>query len=187
MRDRVGDWIQVYTGRPFWPLDPRPDEIDIEDIAHALSMKCRYGGHCLRFYSVAEHSVLVSRHVPAHDAFWGLMHDAAEAYLADIPRPVKRDLRDWRVIEARVMDAVAARFGMAPSEPASVKHVDLAITSDERAAIMAEGPPWGGLPPPVGAAIRCLSPTEAKAAFLARFGELYLAAKMGAVQRSRMQ
>ena len=173
MNERVGDWIQVYTGRAFWPLDPRPEEIYIEDIAHALSMKCRYGGHCLRFYSVAEHSVLVSRHVPAHAAFWGLMHDAAEAYLADIPRPVKRDLHGWRNIEARVMAAVVARFEMTPAEPASVKHVDLAITSDERDALMAAGgPEWGELAPPVGVSIRCWTPTDAKAAFLARFKEL---------------
>lgn len=169
---RIGDWIQVYTGRPFWPLDPRPHEVDIQDIAHALSMKCRYGGHCLGFYSVAEHSVLVSRHVPAEHALWGLMHDAAEAYLADIPRPVKRDIPGWKELEARVMRAVTERFGMPTQEPVEVKDVDLAITSDERVAIMALGPAWDALPPPVGASIRCLSPADAKAAFLERFEEL---------------
>jgi hypothetical protein len=65
-----GDWIQTATGRPFWPIDPRPEDIDIEDIAHALSMLCRFGGHCLRFYSVAEHSVLLSQYVAPEHKLW---------------------------------------------------------------------------------------------------------------------
>lgn len=69
--DRRGDWIQTFTGRRFWPLDPRPEDVCIEDIAHALSLKCRFGGHCTRFYSVAEHSVHVSNYVPAEFALWG--------------------------------------------------------------------------------------------------------------------
>ena len=65
---RKGDWMQTYTGRQFWPIDPRANEVHIEDIAHALSMMCRYNGHCRTFYSVAEHSVLVSQHVPPEHA-----------------------------------------------------------------------------------------------------------------------
>lgn len=169
---RRGDWIQVYSGRPFWPLDPRPDEVHIEDIAHALALKCRYGGHSLTFYSVAEHSVLVSRHVAPEHALWGLLHDAAEAYLADIPRPVKRDLQGWHAIEAAVMRAVCLRFGMALDEPPEVKHIDLAITTDEKDAIMCRGPEWSGLLPPIGADIQALLPHEAERAFLQRFAEL---------------
>ena len=60
---RKGGWIQTYTGRQFWPMDPRSHEVFIEDIAHSLSMMCRYAGHCERFYSVAEHSILLARHV----------------------------------------------------------------------------------------------------------------------------
>lgn len=58
--ERAGDWMQTFTGRQFWPMDPRPEDLDILDIAHALSLLCRFGGHCQRFYSVAEHSVHVS-------------------------------------------------------------------------------------------------------------------------------
>lgn len=169
---RVGDWLQTFTGRPFWPLDPRPDEIDIEDIAQALSLKCRYGGHCLCFYSVAEHSVLVSQHVAPEHALWALLHDAGEAYLADIPRPVKPSLDGWKAIEARVMRAVCDRFGLPHQEPREVKAVDFAITTDEKISLMADGPAWTGLMPPVGAVIRGLSPVEARAAFMARFAEL---------------
>ncbi|MFN9113590.1 MAG: phosphohydrolase, partial [Bacteroidota bacterium] len=70
-------WIQTFSGIAFWPLDPKPEHVRIADIAHALSMKCRYNGHTRKFYSVAEHSVLVSRHVPEEDALWALLHDAS--------------------------------------------------------------------------------------------------------------
>ena len=170
---RVGDWLQTYTGRCFWPLDPRAEEIDIEDIAHSLAMKCRYGGHVLRFYSVAEHSVLVSQHVPQDFAFWALLHDAAEAYSADVPRPLKRNMPDWKPMEARIMRAVCERFGLPASEPAAVSAVDFAMTTDERAALMtACRRDWGELPAPVGAAIRCLAPSDAESLFLARFAEV---------------
>ena len=82
---RNGSWLQTYTGIQFWPLDPRPEEIDIQDIAHALSLLCRFNGHCQRFYSVAEHSVHVSTILAPEFGLWGLLHDAAEAYLSDIP------------------------------------------------------------------------------------------------------
>lgn len=170
---RVGDWMQTFSGGCFWPLDPRPSEIEIEDIAHALSMTCRYGGHSKRFYSVAEHSVLVSLHVPPAVAMWGLLHDAAEAFSADVPRPLKRNLPGWKAIEARIMAAVCERFGLPPNEPPEVKRVDLAIMSDERAAFMAPcDRDWGNLPPPIGAVIGCLTPDDAKALFLSRFREL---------------
>jgi 5'-deoxynucleotidase YfbR-like HD superfamily hydrolase len=170
--ERIGDWIQVYSGRPFWPLDPRAEEVEIEDIAQALSLKCRYGGHCLRFYSVAEHSVLVSQHVAPEHALWALLHDAGEAYLADVPRPVKPSLAGWKALEDGIMRAVCDRFGLPHAEPGEVKRVDFAITTDEKAALMAEGPAWTGLLPPIGARIEGLPPMEARAAFMARFEEL---------------
>jgi uncharacterized protein len=90
MSTRTGDWIQTYTGKQFWPLSPLPEDIVIEDIAHALSMQCRFGGHVRTFYSVAQHSVHVSLLVEPQYALWGLLHDAAEAYLVDLPRPIKK-------------------------------------------------------------------------------------------------
>lgn len=170
---RKGGWIQTYTGHCFWPLDPRPDEVHIEDAAHALSMLCRYNGHTTRFYSVAEHSVLVSMFVPAEYALWGLLHDVPEAYCSDVPRPLKRHLREWRPIEAGIMRAVCARFGLPEDEPAEVKHVDLAITSDERNVLMPPGDrEWPPLPPALGAHVIGYMPSAAEYLFLRRFREL---------------
>ena len=79
----------TYTGKEFYPLDPNPADIDIKDIAHALSNCCRFAGHIKSFYSVAQHSVIVSELCEPENALAGLLHDASEAYLSDIARPVK--------------------------------------------------------------------------------------------------
>jgi hypothetical protein len=129
---RIGNWMQTYTGRQFWPIDPRPDEIFIEDIAHALGNACRYAGHCITFYSVAEHSVLMARAVPQEFKAWALLHDASEAYLVDVPRPLKPFLTGYADLEDRVMAAVATRFGLAAEMPAIVKDTDNRILHDER-------------------------------------------------------
>lgn len=105
-----GDWIQTYSGRAFYPLAPYPQDVCIEDIAHALSQLCRFGGHCRRFYSVAEHSVLLSRVVVPEFQLWALLHDASEAYLVDVPRPIKKQLPAYVEAERRVMAAICARF-----------------------------------------------------------------------------
>lgn len=122
--------------------------------------------------SVAEHAVQVSLHVPPQHALWGLLHDAAEAYTADIPRPLKPFLFGWKEIEARVMRAVCDHFGLPHAEPPEVKAVDTGILADEKFAVMEDGPAWGSIGAPIGAEIRGLSPMEAKIAFLARFHAL---------------
>lgn len=171
--DRYGDWMQTASGGVFWPMDPRPEEIEICDIAHALSNLCRYAGHCRQFYSVAQHSVLVSHAVPREDALWGLLHDASEAYLADVPRPVKPFLPGYAEAEARVMAAVCARFRLPLEMPESVAHADKAILADEMAQLMASPPrPWDLPVPPFGLSINPLSPLLAGRFFLDRFFEL---------------
>lgn len=166
-------WIQTASGRALYPLDPNPADIDIDDIAHALAMKCRYNGHTSHFYSVAEHSVYVSHYVPAQYALWGLLHDASEAYLPDVSRPIKPHMPGFRAIEDRVMDAVTTRFGMQASEPVAVKTVDTAILHDEKKALMPHDPlPWGIPGEGLGVRIECWSPTEAKVKFLQRFKAL---------------
>lgn len=138
----TGDWIQTFTGKQFWPTNPRIIDIDIRDIAHALSMMCRYNGHCQRFYSVAEHCVHVSDHCLPEYRLWGLLHDASEAYLCDIPRPIKPALTNYLQLEAQLMDAVIQRFGLEPTlpMPPSVKDIDTRILFDERDQNMLKPP-----------------------------------------------
>jgi uncharacterized protein len=165
--------MQTFTGRQFWPLDPRADEVFIVDIAHALAHSCRYGGHCERFYSVAEHSVLCSRVVPPWDALAALLHDAAEAYVVDIPRPLKPYLAGYKDIELRVWRAIAMRYGLDEKLPASVKLADNAVLLAEAEQIMKPHPaPWRVPGEPADVTVRCLDPIRAKLDFLTRFAEL---------------
>ena len=173
--DRKGNWIQTYTGRQFWPLDPRADEIDVIDIAHALSMQCRYAGHCLEFYSVAEHSVLVSRSLPPELRLWGLLHDASEAYLIDVPRPIKPYLRGYVEMEDRVMEEVAERYNLDRPHrgyiPTLVKMADARILVDERLQNMSRTHHvWSSdRLEPLGVKLECWWPLRAKAEFLDAF------------------
>lgn len=172
---RYGDWMQTATGRQFWPVDPRPDEINICDIAHALAMQCRFGGHCLRFYSVAEHSVLLSYAVAPEHALWALLHDASEAYLVDVPRPLKPFLPGYREVEDAVMAAVCERFGLPSQMPREVKIADGRILSDEAAQNMAKPPvTWNNTGAPLGIKLRFWSPEQAKDRFFARYSQLTL-------------
>lgn len=127
------DYIHTWTGKKFRPLNPDPDAIDIRDIAHALAMSARFGGMTRTFYSVAEHSVRVSLICPAKEAMHGLLHDAAEAYLKDIPQPVKhQDAAEfYRVAESQLQSAIYTRFGLSAHEPASVKRADLVMVHTE--------------------------------------------------------
>lgn len=172
---RTGAWIQTFTGRQFWPMDARPEEMDIVDIAHALSMLCRFNGHCHRFYSVAEHSVHVSSVVAPEEARWGLLHDAAEAYLSDMPQPIKRELRAFSVFEKQLEQVIAQRFGLSVSMPPAVKEADRLLLATEKVALMTKEPaPWETLPPPLDPSlIQAWNPEEAKQAFLKRFDMLF--------------
>lgn len=170
MAKRKGDWIQTYTGRKFWPLDPRPEDVDIHDIAHALSNMCRYTGHCSEFYSVAQHSVYVSEN--CDDPLWGLLHDASEAYFADIARPVKMYIPDIKTIENNLMLAVAQHFGLPWPEPRNVKLVDTRILLDEKTALMPGEFRWDCGVEPLGIKISSLPPAAAKMVFLNRYVDL---------------
>lgn len=169
---RTGDWLQTFTGKKFWPLDPQPCEVDIRDIAHSLSLQCRYAGHCRKFYSVAEHSVHVSTHLRDFGkevALWGLLHDAAEAYVVDVPRPLKRFLSGYAQAEQRVMDAICVRYGMSPGMPAVVKDADNRILADEKRQNMADLE-WDYVPgPAIGVKLQFWQPAQAEAEFLRHF------------------
>lgn len=166
-----GDWIQTALGHQFWPIDPRPDEINEEDVGHALSLLCRFGGHCLRFYSVAEHSVLLARRVSPENRLWALLHDASEAYLVDVPRPLKPFLSGYSEAESKIMAAVCVRFDLPRTIPAEVKEFDTRILTDERQQNMAPPPkPWSTDAEPLGIDLQFWSPPRAKREFMA---ELY--------------
>jgi len=166
-------WIQTYSGKQFWPLAPRAEDFDIEDIAHSLSMQCRFNGHCKAFYSVADHCVRVSRLVPHEDAMWGLLHDAGEAYLADLPRPLKLEMPSYQELEEQLLKVFARAFSLPWPIPASIKAADDIMLATEKRDLM-ESPPvsWGLDAIPHGDTITPLSPMAAKHAFLARYIEL---------------
>ena len=173
---RKGDWMQTATGKQFWPLDPRPDEVDIVDVAQGLSKICRYGGHCTRFYSVAEHSVYVSQALPPSLRMYGLLHDASEAYLGDVIRPLKRFIPGYRDLEDAVMVAVCEHFGIHYPMPPQVKEIDNNILLDEMRQIMAPPPvPWASQASQdlgieeLGVEIQCWRPERAAEKFLEQF------------------
>ena len=179
-----GNWMQTYSGGLYWPSDPRPEDVRIEDIAHHLAMLCRYTGAVRRFYSIAEHSVLVSLMVPPQHALSGLLHDATEAYLNDINRPVKRSpgMEGYRVIEARNWRVIAKAFGLPVIHPAEVEKADAEALFHEQAALMPSEPPgldFGmGLPRPAVVRpdlIKGWSWEEAKDVFLTRYQEITVA------------
>lgn len=174
-----GDWIQTYTGRQFWPLDPKPEDIDINDIAHALANLCRFTGHCREFYSVAQHAVHVSQLVEPADQLWALLHDGAEAYLNDLARPVKRcaSLRAYREAEDYLQSLIYAKFGLLGSEPASVKRADAQMLNIEARQLMGDVSTWERTRDHVGcltmiAVSPCWTPLEGKARFLNRYHAL---------------
>jgi uncharacterized protein len=166
---RKGDWMQTFTGLAFWPLDPRPNEIRLLDIAHGLSKLCRYGGQCVRFYSVAEHSLLVASQAPDHLKLTALMHDASEAYLIDVPRPLKRNLDGYAEIENRLMETIAGRFGFDWPMPDEIKQLDERIIEDERQQNMSEPPRFWGHREPLGVTLQCWAPPTAAANFMTAF------------------
>jgi uncharacterized protein len=171
MEQRVGDWIQTASGRAFWPMDPRPEDVFIEDIAHSLANICRFGGHCREFYSVAQHSVLVARALAPSARLCGLLHDAAESYLADVTRPVKRHLPDLKEHEARIEAAIFTRYGIPHGMLDEVKRIDNAVLAAEAEQIMLSPPLSWSLPelPLSGLRIEPWGPETAKRMFLAMF------------------
>jgi len=170
---RRGNWMQTYTGRQFWPIDPRPEEVDLDDIAHALANACRFAGHCESFYSVAEHSLLVSLVVPPEHALTALLHDATEAYLVDIPRPLKPYLPGYKELEARVWDAIAQKFELPREMPPCVKDADSALLLAEQQQIMKPAPaPWCVPGDPAKVFIAGWSPSLAAQMFHLRFKQV---------------
>ncbi len=173
-------YFRTYTQRVIHPLDPSPGEISIFDVAHSLSQVCRFLGHTREFYSVAQHSVLVSGLVPREDALWGLLHDASEAYLCDLPAPIKHDpsFGIYRIAENRLMLAVCERYDLAPEMPQPVKLADrLLLATEFRDVTTVDDLEWitrvCGVAPASGFRVEsCWAPAFAEERFLARFEKL---------------
>jgi len=165
----IGATCITRSGLYFDFVDPQPDQITIEDIAWGLSQTCRFGGQCLEYYSVAQHSILVSQIVPHEHRLAGLMHDAAEAYIGDMVGPLKQLIPDFKVIEKRIEAVIFAKFGIAlPLDP-SIKHADLRLLRTEQRDLTAgSGENWNGLDryAPLPFPIRAMKPLAAFVAFL---------------------
>jgi hypothetical protein len=130
--------IQTFTGKRFFPFDPDPKLIDILDIAHALVNQCRFGGHCAFHWSVAAHSCLVAMET---GDLAGLLHDASEAYLPDVVRPLKKlpAFAAYRQAEERLQKMIAEKYGLPWPEPAHVKEADNIILTAEANVLMDNG------------------------------------------------
>lgn len=169
-------FIQTLSGKHFDYLNAQTDDVDIEDIATALSNICRFAGHLPEFYSVAQHSVLCSQIVPPEYAFEALMHDAAEAYCQDIPAPLKRLLPDYRRIESLVDDLIRSKFGLPLHQSDLVKYADLTMLATERRDLeLDDGTPWlilEGVPASDLIQVVPLRPGQAYGLFMNRFNEL---------------
>ena len=171
--------ILTFSGKLFDVLNPDPNLIDLVDIAAALSKLCRFGGHCRHFYSVAEHSVLtadlIQQSYPGDSSLtkWALLHDASEAYMVDIPRPVKRQLQDYVRLEDAIQETIAKRFGLPWPMPHSVHHADEVLLATEARDLMAPfADDWHLKASPLAETVIPISPMDAEALFLARAKEL---------------
>ena len=175
IKTAVGPTILLQSGTYFHMLDPANSRFTIEDIAHGLAHTCRFAGQCSRFYSVAEHCVLASHVVAPEFALRTLMHDAAEAFIGDVTRPLKSLLPAYKAIERTIETAIAERFDIGDWNVAEIKAADLEMLAAEQQAMMpAIGDNWavlaGVTPAPIEFAF--WRPHTARRAFLDRYVEL---------------
>jgi 5'-deoxynucleotidase YfbR-like HD superfamily hydrolase len=186
-----GPYLQTVSGRWVNPFDPDPDQLDIGDIARALANQCRAGGHSRVFYSVAQHSVIVSTLVEerggdVEDVFAALMHDASEAYLGDMPHPLKHRSplgAAFKEAEEHLERALREHFRIKSDVP-EIKRADRALLATERRAFSGEMWDWPELQgvEPLDLELDPWTPDEAAERFAQRYAELDA---MRAVPRDR--
>ncbi|MFZ4538959.1 hypothetical protein [Propionivibrio sp.] len=165
-------YVSTFTGKQFYPLAPTPDQIDIEDIAHGLAYQCRFNGQTRHFYSVAQHSLIVADLVPPPLRLAALLHDAAEAYMGDMVKPLKQLFPLFSEIEGKVMSAIGLRYAIGSFDDPAIKRADLiALAMEKRDLMPNSSEPWESLRGIVASPMRIapMSPQEAKAAFLSAF------------------
>jgi hypothetical protein len=160
------DFITTYTGIKFHYLEPKVEEVDIWDITHALSLKCRFGGHCRDFYLVAEHSIHVAHLLPPELKLCGLLHDATEAYMPDVPRPIKLrfGLKEY---EDTIFKVIAKKFGIWIGP--EVKEADDILLATESRDLLANTDGWAGLPEPLRMKINPIPSSFAESRFLVEY------------------
>jgi hypothetical protein len=172
---REAAFITTASGRSVFPFAPTVESIDLGDIAHALANKCRWSGHTNRFYSVAQHSVLVARYTATPcDRLWGLLHDAGEAYLPDVPSQIKKFCPELVEAEERLLLCVAEAFDLPAQIPPSVHYADLVVRSAEARDLMGldvTRAPWNSHRP-FGDGIVALPPDAAERLFWSEFHKL---------------
>lgn len=176
-------WIITYSGLKFYHLDPKPEMVSVEDIAHALSQLCRWTGHTRFHYSVAQHSVYASLICPPEIAFDLLMHDTSEAYLGDMNRPLKHFTAAgpaYCEIEEKVEKVIFEKFGLPYPMRPEVKKFDVQMLYAEKAQLMRvtkatayEARKWGEDEVEANIKIEEITPRFAEEMFFARFNELY--------------
>lgn len=162
-----GEWIETYSGGRLHFKNPQSEEIKIVDIAHHLSLICRFTGAVKEFYSVAEHSIRVAEIVPNELKLAALLHDAAEAYIGDISRPVKHTHK-LQETENILANAIDKKYGIDSRVPA-IRYADDVLIATEARDLMPNTIDWAVLPPPLFKKIHPLSPRVAESLFLACF------------------
>lgn len=164
--------MQTFTGKLVDLSSFSESDVRLPDIAHSLSLVNRFTGHTTQPYSVAQHSVLVSKLVSREDALWGLMHDASEAYLGDVARPLKVMLPQYVELERHVQQVIAKVFGLRWPIPQAVKEADSRALIFEKDALMTVQHDWGIDAEPIGGCLTPRSWKDAKELFEARFLEV---------------
>jgi 5'-deoxynucleotidase YfbR-like HD superfamily hydrolase len=174
-----GAWIETYSGLGFDILETRPEMIQIEDIAHALSQMNRFTGHCRFPYPVAQHCLLGSYLIHSDFALAFLLHDASEAYMGDMNRPLKHFTKagtEYRIVEAKIQTMIYMRFGCPVIEPVEVKDIDNQMLYAEKAQLMTGLPwttKWSNDERAASVEIIETSFRDNKRLYLERFNELY--------------
>lgn len=154
-----GRTIRTVTGVYIDVFNPKPEDIRIEDIAHSLSHQCRFGGHLKEFYSVAQHSsICCGLQKELNLGLATILHDASEAYLLDIPKPIKRELKDYQKVEDNLMRVIADKFGFEYPLNPSIKKIDKEVLEVEwKVFVLGEQ---------TDTVLKALPPTVAKAQFM---------------------
>ena len=130
------EWIRTYSGKKFYIFNPKQKDILIEDIAHSLSLICRFTGHTEKLYSVGQHSLLVMELCPDEFKLEGLTHDFPEAYVTDLATPIKRQMPNYRAVENNLHIAIAKKFNLQYPMPKIIKEIDTEVFNMEWAYLM---------------------------------------------------